>query len=89
MVRKRLIITGEVSEGGIRYFAQMNAARLNISGFSKRGLEGAILIEAQGEEENIEKLKEQLKKGNGFFKVEEIKEEEIEMIPSEKNFTIK
>lgn len=89
MVRERLIIKGDIAEGGIRYFAQMKASGLSLSGFSKRGQEGSILIEAQGQREKIEKLKEILKVGNGFFKVSTIESEEIDIIENEKSFLIK
>lgn len=89
MIREKLIISGNVSEGGIRYFAQMKASALNLTGYAKRGLEGTILIEAQGERENISKLKEKLKVGNGFFEVANIESKEIDIIKDEKIFSIK
>lgn len=89
MIREKLIISGNVSEGGIRYFAQMNASLLKLSGYAKRGPEETILIEVQGERENINKLKEKLKSGNGFFKVTNIESKEIDIIKNEKFFSIK
>lgn len=89
MIREKLIISGNVSEGGIRYFAQMKASSLKLTGYAKRGPEETILIEAQGEEENISKLKEKLKLGNGFFKVTNIESKEIDTIKDEKIFSIK
>lgn len=89
MIREKLIISGNVSEGGIRYFAQMKASALKLTGYAKRGLEGTILIEAQGERENISKLKEKLKVGNGFFEVANIESKEIDIIKDEKIFSIK
>ncbi|SFC90672.1 acylphosphatase [Clostridium uliginosum] len=89
MIRERLIISGNISEGGIRYFVQMKSSTLSLSGYVKRGLEGDIIVEAQGEKENIDKLKEKLKIGNGFFKVSEIKAEKIDIVSGEKFFAIK
>lgn len=89
MIREKLIVTGKVSEGGIRYFAQMKASSLKLTGYAKRGPEGTILIEVQGEEENISKLKEKLKIGNGFFEITNIESKEIDIIKNEKIFSIK
>ena len=89
MIREKLIVSGQVAEGGIRYFAQMKASGLSLTGFAKRGAEGTILLEVQGEKNNIEKFKEVLRKGNGFFKVADLMSENISVIENEKIFSIK
>lgn len=89
IVRERFIVTGDINDGGIRYFSQMKATPLKLTGFSKKIGDGTIHIEVQGEKENIERFKEALYIGNGFFKVENIKIDEIELIENEKNFLVK
>ncbi|MBU5592550.1 acylphosphatase [Clostridium sp. MSJ-4] len=89
MVRKLLVISGNVQDGGIRYFAQMNASSLKLTGCTRRGSGGTVEIELQGEEANINKLIEKLKAGNGFFTVDNIEVKDIEVNPSEKLFSIK
>jgi acylphosphatase len=89
MIREKLIVTGNIADGGIRYFAQMNASALKLTGLSKRGEAGAIHIELQGAKENIDKFQEKLYLGNGFFKVENIVREEIKVIENERNFLVK
>lgn len=89
MVRKLLTISGEVSEGGIRYFAQMQSSLFKLTGSAKRGSHGTIVIEVQGEEENIKQFIDKVRQGNGFYKVSEIKEENIDIIKDESIFAIK
>lgn len=89
MIRKKLIVTGNIADGGIRYFAQMSASSLKLTGLSKRGEAGSIHIEVQGKEDNIEKFIEKLKVGNGFFKVENIERETLDVISDEKTFLIR
>ncbi|WP_034849573.1 acylphosphatase [Clostridium hydrogeniformans] len=89
MIRKKLMITGNIGDGGIRYFAQMTASSLKLTGIAKRGEAGAINLELQGEEENIEKFIEKLKLGNGFFKVENIESESMDLVSSERMFLVK
>lgn len=89
MIRNQLIVRGEVGEGGIRYFAQLTGSRLKLTGFAKRGTEGAILIEVQGLKENIDQFIEKLKAGNGFFKIDSIEIVSMDVNPNEKFFAIK
>lgn len=89
IVRERFIVTGDINDGGIRYFSQMKAAPLEITGFSKKSGDRTIYIEAQGEPGNIEKFKEVLYTGNGFFKVENIESNKIELIENERYFLVK
>ena len=89
IIREKFIVTGDINDGGIRYFSQMKATPLKITGFSKKSGDRTIYIEAQGEKENIEKFKEILYLGNGFFKVENIERREIELIEKERYFLVK
>lgn len=89
MIREKLIVTGNIGDGGIRYFAQMTASSLKLTGLAKRGEVGAIHLELQGEEENINKFIEKLKIGNGFFKVESIEKESMDLIQGERIFVVK
>lgn len=89
MIRKLLVVSGNIQDGGIRYFAQMNAAQLKLTGLTKRGAGGTIEIEVQGNESNIDKLIDKLKVGNGFFTVEDIAVKDIEIVANEKIFSIK
>lgn len=89
MERKLLTISGEVSEGGIRYFAQMQSSIFNLTGIAKKGDNNTVLIEVQGEESNLNKFIKKIKEGNGFYKVSSIKKESIDIVKNDKSFAIK
>ncbi len=89
MIRKRLIVNGSVSEGGIRYFAQMQASAFNLTGMAKRNDNSSVTIEVQGQVENIEKFTDKIRAGNGFYKVTSIEDENVDIIKEEKIFSIK
>lgn len=84
MVRKNLLIKGKVQGVGFRFFVKFNSLPLNISGFAKNLDNGDVLIEAQGNLEAIELLKQKLYAGNGFCKVLSIVETDLEIISNEK-----
>lgn len=88
MVRFFLIFSGRVQGVGFRYFAQMNATKLDITGFVRNTSNGNVEIEAQGNEENINKFILILKKGNGFIRVDDYSMKKIETVASEKRFHV-
>ncbi|MBE6048970.1 MAG: acylphosphatase [Clostridium sp.] len=88
MVRFFLIFSGRVQGVGFRYFAQMNATKLDITGFVRNTSNGNVEIEAQGNEENINKFILILKKGNGFIRVDDYSMKKIETVASEKRFRV-
>ena len=88
MVRFFLIFTGRVQGVGFRYFAQMNAAKLNITGYVRNASNGNVEIEAQGREDDINKFILSLKKGNGFIRVDDYSMKKIETVSSENKFRI-
>lgn len=86
-MRKKLVIHGNLSEGGVKYVCQRYAMTLNLTGVSSRGPEGTVIAEVQGSEDAINKFKSQMAAGNQFFSVDHIDEEEIPEV-SEKMFRI-
>lgn len=89
MIRKLFTISVKASDGGIRYYAQMQSSLFNLTGFAKKGDNGIIIIEVQGREENIHKFIDKITQGNGFYKVSSIEEGNIQVVENEKNFAIK
>jgi len=61
--RVRITIKGRVQGVGFRYRTQMEAKRLNITGFARNVSNGDVEIIAEGEEENLKKLVEFCKEG--------------------------
>lgn len=86
-MRKKLILHGNLTDGGVKYVAQRYAMELHLTGISARGPEGTIEIEVQGEEQTINKFIEKIKQGNQFFIVQKVDESVIPEIP-EKIFHI-
>lgn len=86
-MRLKLTLHGELSEGGVKYVAQRYAMELHLTGISKRGPEGTIVIEVQGSKEKIDRYINRLKQGNQFFTVDKVDTEEMSEV-QEKMFRI-
>ena len=69
MVRYYIICEGRVQGVGFRYFCQMNAAELNLTGYAHNLNNGMVEIEVQGSEEKINIFIHNIKKGNFFIRV--------------------
>ena len=65
-------IIGLVQGVGFRYFTTRKANELKINGFVKNEGDNKVIIEAEGEKNNLEKFIETCKKGYGNSKVEKI-----------------
>lgn len=65
-------IYGQVQGVGFRASAQTKAKELRILIFAKNEPDGTVLIEAEGEEENLEKFLAWCKKGPLFARVEKV-----------------
>ena len=52
-IRKHFYFSGRVQGVGFRYFCQMNAAELNLTGYAHNLNNGMVEIEVQGSEEKI------------------------------------
>lgn len=88
MARFFLIFSGRVQGVGFRYFAQMKASKFNITGYVRNASNGNVEMEAQGSEEDINKMVMDLRKGNGFIRVDNFSMKKIDLIPDEKRFRI-
>lgn len=56
-----------------RASAKQEAEKLNITGFAKNETGGSVYIEAEGEEENLDKFIRWCHKGSPLAKVEKVK----------------
>lgn len=59
----RIVIKGVVQGVGFRYFARMRANRLNICGWVRNCPDGSVEIHCEGEESNLQKFIEEIRKG--------------------------
>ena len=88
ILRKRIKFYGRVQGVGFRYRAEKSASLYDINGWIKNNIDGSVEMEAQGEEENIDKMLELIKKGN-FIEVDVIEEKKIPLRNDEYGFIIK
>ncbi|GAB6169728.1 acylphosphatase [Clostridium carnis] len=88
MIRYYLIVYGRVQGVGFRYFCQLNAANLNLTGFAHNMIDGSVEIEVQGTDININKFISTIKKGNFFIRVTDLSIKELNVVANEKTFKV-
>lgn len=89
MIRYLILVDGRVQGVGFRFFTQLTATNLKLTGWCKNLYDGRVKIEIQGSEETLNKFISSLKKGNNFSRVDEMLINEIPVIDNEKNFSVK
>ena len=72
----KLIITGDVTLVGFRYFIREHAVKLNLKGYV-RNIQNKVEAILEGEEENINKIIEICKQGPRFAKITNIEIKEL------------
>lgn len=72
----QILVKGIVQGVGFRAFTQSEANKFGIKGRVKNELDGSVYIEAEGQEEILEKFIEGCQKGPLLSKVSEIKVQE-------------
>ena len=78
MTRYRITVKGKVQGVFYRSSTQAKAKELNLNGWVKNEEDGSVLIEAEGEEQKLEKLIEWCKLGPGAAVVNDVEYQEIE-----------
>ncbi len=89
MVRYSIIVDGKVQGVGFRYFTQIAAHTLNLTGWCENLMDGKVKIEIQGSEEDIHSFIAKIKKGNNFCRVDDIDLISIPVINCERKYKIK
>lgn len=89
MVRYSILVDGRVQGVGFRYFTQIIASTLNLTGWCENLLNGKVQIEVQGSDENIHSFISKIKKGNNFCRVNNVEIVKIPVITGEKKYSIK
>lgn len=67
----RIKVYGRVQNVGFRYFAIKEAEKHGMNGFVKNESDGSVLIEAEGEEINLDKFILEIKQGPNWARVEQ------------------
>lgn len=53
-IRRRVIVHGLVQGVGFRYFAQLEAARLGVTGYARNRMNGTVEVEVEGPESAVD-----------------------------------
>lgn len=85
---KKFIVKGVVQGVGFRYFTEKIANRIGICGYVRNLYDGSVEVYAIGTSEQLETLKEYLKKGPSYSRVDKVIEEDMEVYDY-KSFIIK
>lgn len=89
MVRYYVLVQGHVQGVGFRFFVQMNAAVLGLTGYVRNLDNGSVEFEVQGSPNLVDKLIKTVNIGNRFINIKSLEKKEISIVPYEKKFLIK
>lgn len=89
MTRYYIVVDGRVQGVGFRYYCQMNASSLNLTGWVHNMSNGMVDMEVQGSESSLQKFISLISKGNYFIKITSLSKKEIPIVPDEDKFKIK
>jgi acylphosphatase len=88
MKRIHFIVTGQVQGVGFRYFCQVQAVALGLTGYARNRSDGSVEIEAQGEERAIEEFEQAVRRGPRRSAIQEVAREERPALTGETSFEI-
>ena len=89
MIRYSITVSGRVQGVGFRYFVQLTACKLNLTGWCKNLMDGNVQIEVQGVEKDINSFISMIKVGNNFSRADNMNLTNVPIIHDEKKFKIK
>ena len=86
MIRYHIILDGRVQGVGCRFFCQMNAASLSLTGWVKNLDNGMVELEVQGDEKSVNKYISTIIKGNRFIRIDDYSMKKKDIISDERSF---
>lgn len=89
MIRCSIIVDGRVQGVGFRYFTQIVATTLNLTGWCENLMNGKVKIEIQGLEHDVLSFIAKIKEGNNFCRVDDIDLINIPLANDEKKYKVK
>ncbi|KAA9031199.1 acylphosphatase [Niallia endozanthoxylica] len=89
MIQLHIIVSGKVQGVGYRYFSQMKAVQYGVTGWAKNLADGSVEITAVGSKDQLDPFVEELRIGNPFSKISDMKITESEASENFNSFTIK
>ena len=86
---KRFYVSGAVQGVGFRFFAERVAARLGVAGYVKNLFDGRVEVYAIGSAEQLEGLRNELRRGPRMSSVDQVAESDAEILQAySHSFTI-
>lgn len=89
MPRKRIVVRGAVQGVGFRYFTRERAQSIGLSGWVRNQADGTVLVEAQGEEQELDQLIAMLNRGPGLARVRGLEVDDIPEEPTHREFGVR
>jgi len=87
MIRKHFRFTGRVQGVGFRYRAKYAANSMGITGWAKNEYDGSVEMEAQGTEEQINRMLVMINKGD-YIVIDNIESKQIPLVEHETSFYV-
>ncbi len=81
--------SGRVQGVGFRYTACHLASLLGLTGWVYNDWDGSVVMQAQGEEENLMQMVERLENNDRFIQIEGIEKQELALEEHELSFEVK
>ncbi len=88
MKRIHFIVTGQVQGVGFRYYCQVEAVRLGLTGYARNLGDGSVEVEAQGLEAAVETFENAVRRGPRRSTIQEVAREERPVLYGETRFEI-
>lgn len=89
MLRRHIVVRGDVQGVGFRYFTRQNASLYGICGWVKNMPDGSVEIDAEGNDYNMAEFIKAIKRGNGYSRVESVTVKELNEIIGYGAFSIR
>ena len=89
MERRQYRFFGRVQGVGFRYRAYYTASRLGLTGWGENEPDGSVLLEAQGEADDLERLVNDLRTTSRWIMIENFTCRERPLDPEERSFRVR
>jgi acylphosphatase len=72
VVRKRFLVSGRVQGVGFRFFTEERASVEGLHGFVRNLSNGLVEVEAEGDDESVQRFERALRRGPSGARVEQV-----------------
>ncbi|SEQ11809.1 acylphosphatase [Lachnospiraceae bacterium NE2001] len=88
MIRRHMIISGDVQGVGFRYRANFAAQSLGLTGYVRNLYDGKVELEVQGDRELISRFLGEVDAGR-FVHIDDIESKDIPVVEDERSFKVR